>query len=440
MAPAAPPIGGSDDKAASTEIQIEWDALLGMVNNALGNPIGAAQDQTLRDLLSGDNKHTLRILYMGNSRVARPIGFAFDGVEEIAFDSNRLAGNGFVVPLRGGAGGGSNNIEVRYLNNGGNSTTQTPIEWQATDETSLLHSFYDWPALKLLPGRTFKMGNFGDDIPMLAKTSSIVLTVQYLVGPGMGRFEVAEVESSNATNIVNEHPALKINCEASQFGVGWTDVTLPPMIDPSLNRSFILRGVSGTTVIYRVNAVRDVPGGIAVSEMAIGSVGYSEQANERVTARESWKAYVAAYRPDIVIWQYANNQTTATIVDDTKELMNRVEEVNPDVVHIITPDHPTPRQNWQSIVSSSHSWADALAGHHDAIVIDPTPYLPQDFVDLAGTEQLGVYFNNSVHENAIGARTVADAIWQAIDAGVTPTYLYFSDSSVLGTSSSDSGR
>jgi hypothetical protein len=250
--------------------------------------------------------------------------------------------------------------------------------------------------------------------------------VQYLVGPDKGVFEIAEVESSAGTTIVFEHPADRVDCHSPDYGVAWVDVALPPMNDPSRNRSFVLRGVAGDCVVYRVNAGRDVPGGISVSEMAIGGVGYTAQTDVTVTPRESWKAYVAAYMPDIVIWQYANNQGAATIVEATMELMDRVDEVNPDVIHIITPDHPTPRDDWQEVVNSSLIWAEALRGYHGAIVINPTPYLPSDFLSLAGTGLRGLYFNNTVHENPLGARTVVDAMWQALEAQLYPQPSYLS--------------
>ena len=56
--------------------------------------------QRLKELLHWSDG-TVGFLYLGNNRVARPIGFAFDGFEEIAFDRGRLAGNAFVASRKG---------------------------------------------------------------------------------------------------------------------------------------------------------------------------------------------------------------------------------------------------------------------------------------------------------------------------------------------------
>ena len=72
------------------------------------------------------------------------------------------------------------------------------------------------------------------------------------------------------------------------------------------------------------------------------------------------------------------------------------------------------------VVGKSWDWANALEGYHGAVVVDPAPHLPQDFLDLAGTLQLGPYFKDAIHENAAGARVVTDAIWQALEEMVGP--------------------
>ena len=149
--------------------------------------------------------------------------------------------------------------------------------------------------------------------------------------------------------------------------------------------------------------------------MAIGGIGYQLQADEETVPRETWVEYAAAFYPTIAIWQYAANQGADGIVEATMELMDRVESVNPDVLHILTIDNPTPRLNSRQVVANSIEWANAIDGYEGAIVVDPAPFLPQDFLDLQGTERLGPYFDNPVHENRYGARVVANALWDAME-------------------------
>lgn len=71
-----------------------------VANSASASCPRSLAHQRLEELLHSSDG-TVRLLYLGNSRVARLIGFAFDGFEEIAFDRDRLAGNAFVVPRKG---------------------------------------------------------------------------------------------------------------------------------------------------------------------------------------------------------------------------------------------------------------------------------------------------------------------------------------------------
>lgn len=368
------------------------------------------QKKKISELLNG-SAETLNVLYMGNSRIARPIGFAFDGLENIAFEEDRLAGNGFVIPLKGF---GQSELDVNFLFNSGSSMTNTPPAWRATDSSTLFHSVGDFPGLVLIPGRVLKMANFGNNVLLMPKTAELKLTVQYLSGPDRGQFKITPVEVSGDTDIVKSHPEILVDSFSENYKVDFVDMILPGMENPALNRSFLLEGVSGESTIFRVNVLRNAQNGIALSEMAVGGRNYHRQVTE--TSAESWTAYVKAFNPDIIFWQYAGNaeSNVELLIDATKELMDRVASVNPKALHILTLDHPTPRVDWQTPYYRSKQWANALSGYRGAVIVDPEPYLPQDFLDLAGTEELGDYFDNPVHENRLGARVVFDATWEAL--------------------------
>lgn len=371
------------------------------------------------ELVNGGNSDTLRVLYLGNSRVARPTGFAFDGPEEDAFEQGRLAGNGFVVPFTNI--GGSSIGDNRYLINKAYGMTNTPAGWKATDAISTQHDLA-FQGLALVPGRVVKMSNLRNVATLLFKDQPATLTVQYLVGPGLGTFRVTPVEVQGKSTIAFSHPKTVIGTKAAQYGVGFTDVILPPMQNTNLNRAFTLTGVSGNTTVYRVNVLAEVPNGIAVSEMAIGGKGYPTQADETILPAASWTAYAAAYEPDIVLYQFAANQGLGGVADATRELMDRINSVNPNAIHVILTDNPAPRSNTNIIVGNSVTWAKDVvnSGYENTILIDMTPYLPQDFLDLAGTCatqcQFGSYFADHVHENRLGARVVWDAISDALEA------------------------
>ncbi|MEE8155394.1 MAG: hypothetical protein V3T53_10625 [Phycisphaerales bacterium] len=365
--------------------------------------------QRLEELLHSSDG-TVRLLYLGNSRVARPIGFAFDGFEEIAFDRGRLAGNAFVVPRKGA---GQTLQDPRYLFNAGPSMSPSS-SWTADSEVEILHA-HKWPGLLLDPTRTVKMANLGNDLVLLPRDQPVTLTVQYLVGPSYGSFSVVPIEVLGDNEIIHTHPSAVIDTNAPDMALSWQRITLPAMIDPTLNRSFTLEGLTGDSVVYRVNVDLNVANGIAVSEMAIGAEGYQTQADEQNVPPETWTEYAAAFGPTIAIWQYAANQGANGLVEATMELMDRVESVNPDVLHILTIDNPTPRRDSKQIVAASIVWANALDGYEGAIVVDPAPFLPQDFIDLQGTGKLGRYFLGPIHENRYGARVVANALWDAME-------------------------
>ncbi|GEM_PF-4954840 len=368
------------------------------------------QREKIKELLYGSENH-INVLYMGNSRIARPIGFAFDGLENIAFENDRLAGNGFVIPLKGF---GQSELDVNFLFNSGNSMTNTPPAWRANDSFTLFHSVGDFPALVLIPGRILKMANFGSDVLLMPRNVELKLTVQYLSGPDRGQFKITPIEVSGDTDIVKSHPSVLVDGFSEDYKADFVEIVLPVMENLELNRSFLLEGVSGESTIFRVNVLRNVSNGIALSEMAVGGRNYHRQATE--TSAESWTSYVRAFNPEIVFWQYAGNAESNVdlLISATKELIDRVATVNPKALHILTLDHPTPRVDWQTPYYRSRQWADALSGYRGAIVIDPEPFLPQDFLDLAGTENLGDYFDNPVHENRLGARVVFDATWEAL--------------------------
>lgn len=368
------------------------------------------QKKRISELLNGSNR-TINVLYLGNSRIARQIGFAFDGLENIAFEDDRLAGNGFVIPLKGV---GQANEDVNFLFNAGDSMTNTPPAWRANDSLTLYHSVGNMSALLLVPGRVLKMANFGNNAALLPRTEELKLSVQYLSGPDRGTFKIEPVEVSGSTEIIKRHIATTIDSFSDSHEVRFADVVLPPMDNPDLNRAFLLEGLTGDSTIFRVNVSRDVANGISVSEMAVSGKNYYLQSVE--TDPISWTTYVRALNPEIIFWQYAGNAESNVnlLVEATKELMDRVASVNPNALHILTLDHPTPRVDWQTPYYRSKQWASALSGYHGAVIIDPEPYLPQDFLDLAGTEELGDYFYNPVHENRLGARVVFDATWQAL--------------------------
>lgn len=378
-----------------------------VANSASASCPRSLAHQRLEELLHSSDG-TVRLLYLGNSRVARRIGFAFDGFEEIAFDRGRLAGNAFVVPRKWA---GQAPEDPRYLFNDGPSMSPSSV-WKAEAEVEILHA-HKWPGLLLNPTRTVKMANLGNELVLLPRNQDVTLTVQYLTGPAYGSFSVVPIEVLGDNEIIHTHPSTVIDTNAPDVALGWQQITLPAMIDPTLNRSFTLEGLTGDSVVYRVNVDRDVANGIAVSEMAIGAQGYQTQAEEQNVPHETWTEYAAAFGPTIAIWQYANQGDG--LVEATMELMDRVESVNPDVLHILTIDNPTPRLNSKQVVANSIEWANALDGYEGSIVVDPAPFLPQDFLDLQGTERLGRYFANSVHENRYGARVVADALWDAME-------------------------
>lgn len=377
--------------------------------------------EIIDQLLHGGNEHTLKVLYFGNSRVARSIGYAFDGLEEVAFEEGRLAGNGFVVPR---AGAGQSTEETRYLFNSGPGTTPT-AGWEATSPLYMQHTHSSidgggqvsthWAGLLLQPGREFRVRPFGD-IPMLPLDEEVTLTVQYLAGPTMGSFEVTPLDVTSTGVVVNSRPSTIVDANNSEYIVKWQDISMPVVKNPKLERAVDLAGDVGETVVYRLNAGRDVENGIYVSEMGTGGYGYPLQTSSSIINQDSWKAYVEAYNPDVAIWQYAANQGAQNVVEATQELMDRVSDINPDAVHIVVVDNPIP---WPGIseaqVDASRAWAKALEGYQGAITIDPNPYLPADFLALDGTGQTGIYFDDIIHENRLGARTVFNAIWEALE-------------------------
>lgn len=375
------------------------------------NVSGINPGPIIEELLSGSDD-TVRVLYMGNSRVSRSIGYAYDGIEEIAFEQGRLAGNGFVVPLKGI---GQNPEDVRFLLNEGYGMTNNQA-WAATDMMSVLHA-HAFNGVFLKDSRSMKMSNFGSDELLLRKDVPLTLTVQYFAGPSKGAFSVTPIEVLGTTTIVHSHPSTLVNSSYVSNVVRFTDITLPPMINTSLERSILISNVYGESVVYRLNVVREVENGIAISEMAIGGKSYIDQSLESETPSVSWKAYVDAYDPDLVLWQFAGNHDAPVeeLVSATKLLMDRVSSVAPNAAHVVIIDNPTPRLDTWEIVNDSKIWAAQLEGYRGAIVLDPTEYLPQDFLDLAGTAQLGQYFDNPVHENRLGSRVVADALWDAFE-------------------------
>ena len=254
-----------------------------------------------------------------------------------------------------------------------------------------------------------------NDVVLLPRDQDVTLTVQYLTGPGYGSLLITPIDVIGDNEVFVVHASTLIDTDAPITALAWQQITLPAMDDPTLNRSFWLRSLNGDSVVYRVNVDRNASDGIAVSEMAVGGQGYQLQADEDSVPRETWIEYAAAFGPTIAIWQYAANQGANGIVQATIELMDRVESVNADVLHILTIDNPTPRKNSKQIVAASVVWANALEGYEGAIIIDPISFLPQDFVDLQGTGKLGDYFANAVHENRFGARVVADALWDAME-------------------------
>lgn len=228
---------------------------------------------------------------------------------------------------------------------------------------------------------------------MLPRDEEVVLTVQYFVGEGMGKFKVTPVDVLGPGVIVFEHPPTIIDTNAAVDDLEFLDIVMPPVTDPiNLNRSFTLSGVEGETVIYRVNVIRNVAGGVSFSNMAIGAMGYYKQLNEDISL-ETWKKYVEAYlereEPVIVLLQYAPDSggNKKQTIPATKTFMDTIKSVNPEVLFIVTPDHPTPRSDYKSLVANSWEWAEALRGYHRAIVIDPVPYLPQDFWTWPGQEK-----------------------------------------------------
>lgn len=385
-------------------------------------PYASALNETeiktlIGELVEGGNDETLNVLYMGNSRVARPTGFAFDGLEESVFEQGRLAGNGFVVPFKGI--GGSSSADNRYLVNNGYGMTDTPPAWRAVDALSTQHDFA-FEGLALIPERSVRMSNLQDAGTLLFKNQSVLLTVLYLAGPGRGSFNITPVEVQGTRKVTFSHPTTTINADSLNSSVMFREIVLSPMQDLNRNRAFVLTGVSENVTIYRVSVRRNVPGGIFVSEMAIGAAGYPEQANDSVLPAESWTAYVASHDPDIVFWQYAGNENpdVSPVINATRTLMDRIFSVQPQTIHVLLIDNPTPRSNAGKIVNNSITWATELKGHHNAIVIDMRSYLPTNFTALAGTCatscQLGEYFLNSVHENRFGARVVWDAIHESL--------------------------
>lgn len=389
----------------------------GSVSGGSG-PDGLWPREVLRGLIWGA-PGTVRVLYMGNSKVARPHGYAFDGIEDIARDLGRLAGNGFVIPLYSVRQGPE---DTEYLLNTGNSMTRTNSTWRATDEASVLHA-YNAPALHLVPGRTVKMANLGNGIAMLPRTEAVELTVQHLAGPGRGVYRVVPIEVLGEHLIMFRHPAAEVSCGASTQGAKFVRLTLPPMENPTLNRAFLLEGVAGDCTIYAVSAQVDAAGGVSVSEMGVSGAAYDVQAQEASCPPASWSAHVAAFGPHVVLWQYAGGQESGSVIDGTRELIDRIWGVNADAVHVLLIDTPTPRSNSAVVIGRSLEWAYAVAGHRGAIVIDPRPYLPPDMAALGGTGQLGAYFADDVHENRFGARTVGEAVWEALRdyaEGVSP--------------------
>ena len=212
--------------------------------------------QRLEELLHTSDG-TVRLLHLGNSRVARPIGFAFDGFEEIAFDRGRLAGDAFVVPRRGaGQGPGG----PRYLFNFGPSMTPS-FAWQAQGEVEILHALHT-PGLLLDPTRTVKMANLGNKVALLPRDQDVTLTVQYLTGPTYGSFSITPIEVLGDNEIIFTHASTVIDTYVPEVELRWQLITLPAMNDPTLNRSFLLEGLTGNSVVYRVNVDRNVANGI----------------------------------------------------------------------------------------------------------------------------------------------------------------------------------
>ena len=105
------------------------------INHASATCPKSLAHQRLNELLHSSDD-TVRLLYLGNSRVARPIGFAYDGFEDIAFDRGRLAGNGFVVPRKGA---GQSADDPHYVFSTGPSMTPS-FSWQAEGEVEILHA------------------------------------------------------------------------------------------------------------------------------------------------------------------------------------------------------------------------------------------------------------------------------------------------------------
>lgn len=390
----------------------------------MNNPIDISDVSSkakVKWLLNG-TVDTVKVLYLGNSRVMFRIGFDGDGIRDIIYERGRVAGEAFVIP-RGGAD--QDTEDVNYIFNSGPGTTNTDSpEWSATQKRYLIYAHagqFSREGLLLSESRTFKITNFANDNPLLPRDEEVVLTVQYFVGEGMGKFKVTPVDVLGAGAIVFEHPATIIDTNTAVDDLEFLDIVMPPVTDPiNLNRSFTLSGVEGETVIYRVNVIRNAVGGVSFSNMAIGAMGYYKQLNEDISL-ETWKKYVEAYlereEPVIVLLQYApdSGSNKKQTIPATKTFMDTIKSVNPEVLFIVTPDHPTPRSDYKGLVANSWEWAEALRGYHRAIVIDPVPYLPQDFLDLAGTGEVGDYFDDPVHENRVGARVVADAIWQALE-------------------------
>lgn len=378
------------------------------------------------ELLHGGNADTIRVLYLGNSRVARHTGYAYDGVEEIIFEQGRLAGNGFSVPLRQV---GQLPEDQIFLRNSGFGNTFTTEEWKANDSRYMRHSHGGREGLLLIPRREYQMAYFENGIPLLPKNKPVVLTVQYLLGDSLGEFDVTPVEVSNSGEIIYRHRSVRINSDMNSFPltsargdslgerIMFRHIVIPAMANEELNRAFLLTGFSGESVVYRVNAIREIAEGIAISEMAIGGMGYGEQSSPGQLSALDWTNYARAYNPDIAIWQFAaNGEDVETALQGSKKLMDRVESANGNVLHIIVIDTPSPEPNYMERINKSREWAAALEGYHGAIVIDPNPFLPPEFLETAGQGEKGwgIYFNDNIHETRLGARIVTNAVWDGL--------------------------
>ena len=377
--------------------------------------------QSIDQLLNGGNPHTLKVLYFGNSRVARHTGFAYDGVEEIAYQQGRLAGNGFII-TRNYAG--QTEFDTIYLANDGGGTGTTPtLGWEAVDPISMAHTHASTDGvggistatagIALIPNREFKIRALRKGLPLLPDDQPVTLTIQYLAGPGMGVFSVEPLDVTANGVVVASHPVTMINASHDSYIVKWKHVEIPPSFGSIYHRTFRISGVSGNTTVFRANIGRDVANGIAISEMGCGGFGYPVQASPLTIYPNSWTEYVRAFDPDIAIWQYAANQGASGVVAATRQLMDRVESVNPNVVHIVCVDTPTP---FLPLALTEHSvqWAAQLQGYHDAIVVDPRSFLPDLFLTHASEQIYGLYFTDGYHESRTGASVVANAIWAAL--------------------------